>query len=181
MKWSCWLNQEGNFHCQISVVSFAQCRNSTRFWLTHKQFYSGCLWEKFFYSCLRQKILTELWNNFLIDNHYETIFVSVRMACSSSTVIWEAVTVRYHKSEVISETWKSCKQHFFFLDGSCRVALVIAFAFLSKTIGKVLRTYKWYFCQSVIAVWAIGDGDTQTLIFTIKFIWTSCNQRQWRR
>ena len=49
------------------------------------------VYENFFLSCLRQKILTALLKHFLIDNHYKTIFVSVRNEYSSPTVINEKV------------------------------------------------------------------------------------------
>ena len=43
--------------------------------------------ENVFYSYFRQTILTEFFRNFLIDNHYKSIFKSVRNACTSPRVL----------------------------------------------------------------------------------------------
>ena len=52
-----------------------------------KKFYNGCLWEIFFKVSLNFLSKGRLEKKFLIDNHYKTIFGSVRMAYSSYNVL----------------------------------------------------------------------------------------------
>ena len=52
----------------------------------HAFFYNGCLWKFFFNFC--QNFLSKARiKKSLIDDHYKTIFESVRSACSSYSVI----------------------------------------------------------------------------------------------